>query len=354
MSRRRVASTIAAGLIIGGTLLAAAAPVAAHSPANRSQVKVLLDELSSPKGIVMGGKTSVVVSQGAYGPPPGPVLAYFVKGSQRGTTEEITDPLNLVDITLTPDGAGWGIGGDLVLYRQSPVDGTISPVLDIQAYQTSDPDPVNSPTEPADESNPFGLAALPNSDVLLADAAGNDVIRVSPNGDAHTVARWSRQMASGISVEAVPTSIAIGRDGWAYVGQLVGVPGPRARAHLAAQPERRGPCHVRGRQEDRRLPRLEAGFTGIMDLAWDTHNRTLYVYEIAKGGFLPSKRASPDRRVPEGGPPPGQGNGIRARSPRAALAAGRRRRRQGWRGLRDRRHVHRRTAYPGSERQPLT
>ena len=83
----------------------------------------------------------------------------------------------------------------------------------------------------------------------------------------------------------MPTSVAIGRDGWAYVGQLVGGPGTPGTAHIwRLNPNavdatcevglRTGPCRD-----------WKRGFTGIMDLAWDTHNRTLYVYEIARGGY---------------------------------------------------------------------
>jgi len=100
------------------------------------------------------------------------------------------------------------------------------------AYQAGDPDPVNTPGEDPAETNPFGIAALSNNKVLVADAAGNDVIRVDKHGNAKTVARWSRQMVSGVSAEAVPTSITIGRDGYAYVGQLVGGPGTPGSAHI--------------------------------------------------------------------------------------------------------------------------
>ena len=40
----------------------------------------------------------------------------------------------LVDIAATPDGAGWAIGGDGVLYRQASPGATPEAVLDILAY----------------------------------------------------------------------------------------------------------------------------------------------------------------------------------------------------------------------------
>ena len=268
-----------AGLIIGATALVAASPVAAHGP-SRSRAQVLLDELSSPKGIAIGPRSTVIVGQGAFG-APGPLLK--VKPTRRPiTTTPLTAPLNVVDVAVTPDGARWLIGGDLVLYRQVP-GGTPAVVLDIAGYQAGDPDPVNTPGEDPAESNPFGIAALGNNKVLIADAAGNDLIRVDKNGNARTVARWSRQMVSGESAEAVPTSVAIGRDGYAYVGQLVGGPGTPGSAHIwRVNPNAVGAtCAVgsRGACKD-----WKRGFTSIIDLAWGP-NRTLYVFEIAKGGW---------------------------------------------------------------------
>ena len=73
-------------------------------------------------------------------------------------------------------------------------------VFDILAYQAVDIDPTDQdfPPNPG-ESNPNGLTALGFEDVLIADAAGNDLLRVTPEGDAVTVARWP--------VEIVPNTI---------------------------------------------------------------------------------------------------------------------------------------------------
>jgi hypothetical protein len=297
MTRRRAASMVMAGLIIGASMLAAAAPVAANSP--RVQLKVLLEGLSSPKGIALGPK-SVFVSQGAYpflpSSVPGPVLEYILKGKGHGTARPITDPVNLVDIARTPDGAGWGIGGDGWLYRQAP-DGSIAAILDIHAYQAADPDPYNNPLEDPAESNPFGLAALRTNEVLIADAAGNDIIRVNKNGKAVTVARFTREaiktshlgdptLPKTIDAEAVPTSIAIGRDGWAYVGQLMGYPGRPKTSHIWRVNPYRQNAVCTAEKPNRKCKVWKSGFTSIIDLAFNPKNGTLYVYEIAKKGWL--------------------------------------------------------------------
>lgn len=286
MSRRRAAGLVSAGLIL--LSLAAAAPVTA-----KSHLNVLLDGLNSPKGIV-AGPHSVFVSQGWVGPPD-PVLEYLLTGRARGTAQPITDPIPLVDITGTPDGAGWGIGADGVLYRQASPGAAPAAILDILAYQAVDIDPADGGDPPGPgESNPNGLTGLWNNDVLIADAAGNDLLRVTPEGDAVTVARWALEIVpnhipglpSQLPAEAVPTTVTIGPDGWAYVGQLIGFPGTPGTAHIwRVNPlAEDAVCDVNQPNVDCRV--WKSGFTSIFDIAFNHRNGTLYVYEIAEDGWL--------------------------------------------------------------------
>jgi hypothetical protein len=292
--RRRVGSVFGAALFIGATVLAAATPVAAHDSDGRASV--IKSGLSSPKGIALLTRNSIVVGQGGYGPPAAPAFEYAFRGPHKGTFTDLTDPVSVVDVAVTPDGAGWAIGTDQKLYRQGS-DGVIKEILDIAAYQKADPDPYNNPVEDPAETNPFGLAALKSNDVLLADAAGNDIIRVKADGTAWTVARFPRRLVktdkvgdpklpAKLPAEAVPTSIAIGADGWAYVGQLVGFPGRPGAAYVwKVNPNAKGALCVAG-HANRWCRTWKGGFTAIMDLAFDPRNGTLYVYELARGGFL--------------------------------------------------------------------
>jgi hypothetical protein len=294
MSCRRVGSLFAAGLIIIGGLLTAA-PAAA-----KGHVDVLLDGLASPKGIAAGPK-SIFVGQGWFG-SPGPVLEYRLTGRNRGTAQAITDPVAVTDIAGTPDGAGWAIARasetQVLLLRQASQGAPIETILDITAYQVADPDPFDKdvPANPT-ESNPNGLAPLANNDVLIADAAGNDLIRVSPDGTARTVARWALQdvgtdhlgdpsLPPTLPAEAVPTTVAIGRDGWAYVGQLVGFPAkPGSAAIFRVNPNATNVlCSVTAPNANCSV--WKSGFTSIFDIAFNGSNGTLYVYEIAKDGWL--------------------------------------------------------------------
>jgi hypothetical protein len=290
--RRRGASLFPIGLIVGAAFLIAAAPAAADD----SRARVLLTDLNSPKGLALFDSRTLAIGQGAYAPPPGaPALLYVFRGANKGTVTPITDPVNIADIAITPDGAGWAIGGDGVVYRQAP-GGPIEAILDMHAYQAADPDPYNKPPQDPAETNPFGLAALPSNDVLLADAAGNDVIRIKPDGTAWTVARWTLRMVKTDKVgdptlpptlpaEAVPTSIAI-RGKWAYVGQLVGFPGRPGSAHIwRVDPNAHDAvCDATHKTQACRV--WKSGFTSIMDLAFNPRTGTLYVYEIARGGWL--------------------------------------------------------------------
>ena len=262
--------------------------------------------------------------------PPGPVLEYRQTGRAHRKAQPITDPLGVVDIVGTPDGAGWAIGTDGVLYRQATPGGAIEAVLDIFAYQAADPDPTDKDDPPnPGESNPNGLAALPNNDVLIADAAGNDVLRVSPDGTAVTVARWRNELVGTdhlgdpslppmLPAEAVPTTVAIGPDGWAYVGQLIGFPAKPGSAHIwRVNPNAEDAvCAVDVKDPDCSV--WKSGFTSIFDIAFNPNNGTLYVYEIAEGRLARLRGGLPDRRVPAGGPAQGQGQEAAASSPRAS------------------------------------
>jgi hypothetical protein len=296
MRFRRVGILVSAALFIGATFLVVAAPVAARDDDDRgSSVRVLLSGLNSPKAIAITSSNSVGIGAGAYG-PPGPALEYFWRGPKKGTTTTILESVSVVDAVITPDGATWAIGTDHMLYREAP-DGTFSVALDIAAYQALDKDPYNNPIEDPAETNPFGLAALKSNDVLLADAAGNDIIRVKPDGTHWTVARFVREsvrtdkvgdptLPRRILAEAVPTSIAIGPDGWAYVGQLMGFPGRPGSAHIwRVNPNAKDAlCDAKHRTRNCRV--WKSGFTSIMDLAFKPGTWTLYVYQIARAGWL--------------------------------------------------------------------
>jgi hypothetical protein len=288
-ARRIIAPSVASVALVLASLIA---PTVASA---RPRIDVLLSGLSSPKGLAPTFDGNLIVGQGAFG-PPGPVLLYVLNGPDRGDTVELTDPVNVVDVAESPDGSGWAIGGDAVLYRQE-VGGGIEAVLDIRAYQAGDPDPFDQEGNPT-ESNPYGLAILPSGDALVADAAGNDLLRVTPGGVVTTIALFDVETVSTshlppelglpptIESEAVPTTVTIGADGWLYVGELQGFPFRPGTSHVwRIDPDAAGVvCSVE--DPDPGCSIHGANFTAIQDIAFGRHDRSLYVYELAAEGVL--------------------------------------------------------------------
>ena len=297
MHRRRTASLIGAGVVLA--LLLSVAPAAAwgggghHHRHHRDDAVVRLDGLSSPKALAVGGLFHLDVGQGFAG-DPGPVLKY--RTLWHGGARAVTEPLSLVDLAVARDGAKWLLGTDLELYRQSRWSKDIEPVLNLADYQAGDPDPDDQDGNPI-ESNPFGLAALGKRHALVVDAAGNDLIRVGKDGSAVTVARWTRedqstahlgdaQLPPTLPAEAVPTTVAIGPDGYAYVGQLVGFPGtPGAAKIWRVNPWTENAVCSLDRSVAKGCRPWKGGFTAIFDMAFNPWTGRLYVYELAKDGF---------------------------------------------------------------------
>ena len=104
---------------------------------------------------------------------------------------------------------------------------------DVAAHEEQDPDGAGA------DSNGFGVLALPSRNIV-ADAGGNSLVEVRANGKTRTLAVFPGQMAPlpgpppqpMIPVQAVPTSVAIGPDGYFYVGQLTGFPFPANTAKV--------------------------------------------------------------------------------------------------------------------------
>lgn len=223
--------------------------------------------------------------------------------------------------TYALTGAGDPARGAGKLYRVSQTGGA-RPVADILAYQAVDTDPFDLEGLPED-SNPYGVEALFDGSVLIADAAGNDLLRVHPDGEIVTVARIKPRVVpfppgyppgfpppgTPIPSEAVPTSVTVGADGFYYVGELRGFPATPGtsliwRIHPDAvdavcDPEAPdvGDCQV-----------YADGFTSIQDVAAGTDGG-LYVLELVKGSWfalefgLTSPRGGLFRIPPGGGEP---------------------------------------------------
>lgn len=205
--------------------------------------------------------------------------------SPNGTANGATGPH---DISFNGLGNGYitiGLGGDPnnreryfgsagenygLLTRSNP-SGKVRATSDIAGYENE-----NNPDGFVPDSNPYGVLTL-SGRVVIADAGGNDLIQVAANGDISTLAvfpRVSRPSPPGPpSVQAVPTSVAMGPDGYLYVGQLTGGPFTVGIANVYRVPARGGTPEV-----------AYSGFTNIIDVTFGPDG-SLYVLEIARNAI---------------------------------------------------------------------
>ncbi|ONI73656.1 hypothetical protein BWI15_09475 [Kribbella sp. ALI-6-A] len=237
VTKARLAAVSAAALV--GSVLVAA-PAEAHG--GGSLVPVVTG-LNSPRGVATHW-SKIIYSTG-----DGSVWEAWSSGKKirkLGTVPGGFAPAvdtNVWGTTYAVTGAGGEPGspptpGSTTLYKMRPGKAPLK-IADIGKYQLKDPDKYDQENNPT-ESNPFGVAALRDGTVLVADAAGNDLLRVWPNGHIRTVARlkprWVKTPSglpappafppagTPVNSEAVPTSVTVGSDGYWYVGELRGFP----------------------------------------------------------------------------------------------------------------------------------
>jgi hypothetical protein len=186
------------------------------------------------------------------------------------------------------------------LYRVSR--GNVREVADLGAFEEDvNPDQVWNDGDP--DSNPFNIAQLEGGHVLVADAAGNDILHVTPRGTIDWVAVLTPQLASTapfkaligcpnpapecslpdeIPAQPVATSIAVGPDGHFYAGELTGFPNPTGLSRIWRIA--RGSRHVLCPSEA--CTQVLDGFTAIVSLAFGPDG-TLYVVQLDDDGWLP-------------------------------------------------------------------
>ena len=143
---------------------------------------------------------------------------------------------------------------------------------DIAGYELE-----NNPDGVVPDSNPYGLLTQ-GGRLIVADAGGNDLLEVRANGSISTlsvfppVPRPSPPPGPPF-VQAVPTSVALGPDGYLYVGQLTGGPFTVGLANVYRVPADGGVREV-----------AYTGFTNIIDVTFGPDG-SLYVLEIAQAGI---------------------------------------------------------------------
>jgi hypothetical protein len=147
---------------------------------------------------------------------------------------------------------------------------------DLAAYeQVFNPHRENPFGGPIIDSDPFGMVTG-SYGTVVADAAGNDLLLVHPDGSIEVLAVFPNRDLPQFNdyIESVPTTVAQGPDGAFYVGELTGFPYYKGQARV-------------WRVVPGQAPTVYAlGFTNIADLTFDGQGR-LIVLEMAKEGLFP-------------------------------------------------------------------
>jgi len=182
------------------------------------------------------------------------------------------DPLNR-EVDFGPEGANLDQLG-----RVMP-SGNWKLVTDLGDFEVA-----ANPTGDEVDSNPYGVLALPGK-TIVADAGANDMLQRNANGEILVLATFPNRMADAppflglppgtqIPMDQVPTSVALGPDGYYYVGTLTGFPFPVDGAIVYRVAPEGGTPEV-----------VATGLTHIIDLTFGADG-SLYVLEIAKNGLL--------------------------------------------------------------------
>jgi hypothetical protein len=320
--RRTLASLLAAC----AALLALCVPALAGGP----HLKVVAEGLDNPRGLDVGRSGAVYVTEagrGGSGPcRQGPEGGEECVGASGAVTriwhgkqhrvlrglpslavangEGATGPQ---DISIGPFGNARlvvGLGGDAAQRASlGPLGPLFGQLFRVSLYERPRAVADLAAYEAAADPDGDGADSNPNSVVsqflrtIVADAGGNDLLRVGSGGRITTLAVFPERLVPPpgppapptFPMDAVPTSVVVGPDRNYYVGQLTGFPFPVGGANVYRV--------ERGGSE----PKVVAGgFTNITDIAFGP-DKSLYVLEFATNGILSGDPAGALKRVRRNG-----------------------------------------------------
>jgi len=167
---------------------------------------------------------------------------------------------------------GGGAPGAIVLGQAASIDGgtQVTPFGDLARYEEE-----QNPLTPVVDADPYGMYT-DASGTIVADAAGNDVLRVRPDGGIELLVVFPVRVPAANpadTVESVPTAVTKGPDGALYIGELSGFPYYKGEAKVWRLVPGQAPTVYAG------------GFTNIADLTFDDRGRLIVLEMSAEGLF---------------------------------------------------------------------
>lgn len=314
---KRSSMLVCAGLT-AAALTASGAAVGASAAADSSDARPTVEGFEGARGLDIGasGKTVLATADGR-------IHRVYRAGRNAGESHRIARvPAGFVApaVAVADDNAVWILtvgaerptGGHGTLFLKRPGQKKVV-VRNIQRWvknhrRGSDPFDLEDAKK---QSNPFGVAALPDGSALVADAANNAVFRVTRSGRVQVIARVKPRTVKApdyddpempppgtrMPSEAVTTSVAVGPDGSVYIGELRGFPATPGKSQIwrVGAGETGAVCNPR-RPQRGDCRRVADGLTSIVGL--DTgRGGSLYVAELSKAGWLAAESQEPGTEI---------------------------------------------------------
>jgi hypothetical protein len=292
MHRRvRIRHLLLAVIALLGLTITSGAPAGAAGPT------VLLDGLSSPKGLTLDGNGNPVISQGALA-GPGPTLRYHL-GTGQVDTLSVPQATNGIAWAKTGD-SFWTLGAYFRALLRNHVKEAPVVTARLARYDIENPDPYDQEGAPG-EANPFAIVAEANGNALVADAAANAVTRITKTGRISTVARLAPELVKTdhlppeerppglpdeILAEPVATSVAVTANGTIFIGELKGFPfRPGTSRIWKLAPGTTGAvCSANPDIPSSKCTLYRGGLTSIGAIAVTPDGSSVFAFEYARGG----------------------------------------------------------------------
>lgn len=270
--------------------------------------------LDGVRGFDIGARGLTVVAEA-----DGTVSRVFRVGRRAGqvtTIAKVKSSFVAPALAVADDNAVWILTSNLYLKRLGDKKRLVANIARWQARHN--PDPFDLEGRPK-ESNPYGVAALPDGSALVADAANNSVIRVWRSGRIKHIARVKTrvvEMPAGyegvelppeapplppagtpMPTEAVVTSVAVGQGGAVYLGELRGFPGtPKTSQIWRVRPGATDAVCRPNKPQQGACRRVADGLTSVVALEVGRLG-SIYAAELSKQSWLAMELELPGSEV---------------------------------------------------------